>query len=309
MIYTVTLNPALDYSLTPESLELGQINRYKAGLCRPGGKGINVSLLLSSLGMENTALAVAAGFTGQELQRLLEEAGCKTDLLFLPRGHSRINLKLRGPDGRETDLNGAGPDMPPETVGLIGAKLSALKSGDCLVLAGSVPPSLPADSYAQLLQGLREKDVLTVADTSGAALLAVLRCHPFLIKPNAEELGEVCGVEVSDVYTAAECARSLQKMGAGNVAVSLGERGALLVREDGRAMFCQSAKGEAVSTVGAGDSFIAGFLFGWKLHGALEGALRWAVAAGAATAFSPGIASGDKVKELYPQVGNVHFLS
>lgn len=303
MINTITLNPAIDYTISPERFEKGEINRYADCSHRPGGKGVNVSLLLTSLGVENTALGVAAGFFGQEIIRLLEQAGCKTDFLFLREGHSRINLKIRA-SGEETDLNGQGPGVPLETVDRLGEKLSALKPGDGLVLAGSVPTSLPSDTYARLLKQVEGKELLTVVDAAGEALLAALPCRPFLIKPNLEELGEVFHTEVRDAADAGECARALMELGARNVAVSMGEKGALLACEDGRSLFCRAAKGETVSTVGAGDSFVAGFLYGWKLYGTPEGALRWGVAAGSATAFSHGIASGELVKGLYPRVGN-----
>lgn len=309
LIDTVTLNPAIDYTVSPERFEKGAINSYKDCTCRPGGKGVNVSLLLTSLGVENTALGIAAGFSGQEIVRLLGQAGCETDFLFLPEGHSRINLKVCVPGGEETDINGQGPSIPPETVDQLGAKLSALKPGDGLVLAGSVPASLPADTYARLLKQAEGKELLTVVDAAGEVLLAVLPLHPFLIKPNLEELGEVFHTEIKNTAEAGKYARILQEKGARNVAVSMGEKGALLACEDGRILFCRAAKGETVSTVGAGDSLVAGFLYGWKLHGTLEGALRWGVAAGSATAFSHGIAPGERVKELYQQVGNPQPLS
>jgi len=308
MIDTVTLNPAIDYIVSPERFEKGEINSYQECSYGPGGKGVNVSLLLTSLGVENTALGIAAGFSGQEIVRLLEQAGCKTDFLFLSEGHSRINLKICAPGGEETDVNGQGPGTSPEMVDRLGEKLSALKPGDGLVLAGSVPSSLPADIYARLLKQVDGKELLTVVDAAGETLLASLPCRPFLIKPNLEELGEVFHTEIKDTAAARECARALQEKGARNVAVSMGEKGALLACEDGRSLFCRAVKGEAVSTVGAGDSFVAGFLYGRKLHGTLEGALRWGVAAGSATAFSRGIASGDMVRRLYPQTGNVHLL-
>lgn len=309
MIDTITLNPAIDYIVSPKRFEKGEINSYEDCSYGPGGKGVNVSLLLTSLGVENTALGIAAGFSGQEIIRLLEQAGCKTDFLLLPQGHSRINLKICAPGGEETDVNGQGPRIPPETVDRLGEKLSALKPGDGLVLAGSVPPSLPKDTYARLLKRVEGKELLTVVDAAGDALLAALPLNPFLIKPNLEELGEVFHTEVKDTAAARECARALQEKGARNVAVSMGGKGALLVCEDGRSLFCRAVKGEAVSTVGAGDSLVAGFLYGWKLHGTLDGALRWGVSAGSATAFSRGIAPGKLVKELYPQVGNPQPLS
>lgn len=306
MIATVTLNPAIDYIVSPGSFEAGKISRYSSSVYGPGGKGVNVSLLLSSLGLKNRALGVAAGFSGREIVRLLEEAGCETDFLFLKEGHSRINIKVCPPGEEETGLNGEGPSIPLETLNQLERKVSALGPGDTLVLAGSVPPSLPRDAYARLLSRVESGKVETVVDAAGEALLSVLPCRPFLVKPNAEELGELFGVEIGGVEAAKEYARVLQEKGARNVVVSLGEKGALLLKEGGSALFCHAVRGETVSTVGAGDSLVAGFLYGKKLHGSLEGGLRWGVAAGAATAFSKGVASGDAVKRLYVSVGNVY---
>lgn len=310
MIVTVTLNPAIDYTVMLDRFEKGEIHRYSSCSYGPGGKGVNVSLLSASLGMDTTALGVAAGFSGREIVRLLEEAGCKTDFLFLEEGHSRINLKVRSPGEKgvtETDINGEGPAMPPEVLDRLGERLKALGREDVLVLAGSVPASLPKDAYCRLLKHVEGKETLAVVDAAGETLLSVLPCRPFLIKPNLEELGQLFQIEVKDIPTAKRCACLLQEKGARNVAVSMGAMGALLVCEDGRSLFCQSARGEAVSTVGAGDSLVAGFLYGFKLHKTMEDALAWGTAAGAATAFSPGIASGDRVKAIYPQVGSVYF--
>lgn len=308
MITTVTLNPALDCYLSPEQLETGAINRYEGYRFLPGGKGINVSLLLSSLGVETVALGIAAGFTGKELVRLMEQEGCPTDFTILPHGSTRINIKIRTAEGEETDLNGAGLPLTPEAAEQLMQKLDRLKPGDGLVLAGSLPNSLPKNTYAKFLERIAEKDILTVVDAAGEALEAALPCRPFLIKPNLEELGELFGAEITELEAVAECAGDLQKRGARNVAVSMGSKGAFLLCEDGRRLFCHAVRGEAVSTVGAGDSMVAGFLYGWRLHGTLEGALRWGVCAGSATAFSPGLASGDTVRQLYPKVGNVHMI-
>lgn len=308
LIATVTLNPALDCYLTPEQLELGAINRYGDCLFYPGGKGVNISLLLSSLGLETVAMGIGAGFSGKELVRLAEQAGCKTDFLLLPEGNTRFNVKIRTPDGVETDLNGAGTAVPPEAVERLMEKLDILQPGDALVLAGSLPASLPKNTYGKLLQKAAGKELLTAVDTTGEALRAALPYKPFLIKPNLEELGGLFGVTLTDTAAAAECAAELQKQGARNVAVSMGSKGALLLCEDGRRLFCRAVRGEAVSTVGAGDSMVAGFLYGWQLHGTLEGALRWGVCAGSATAFTQGLASGDEVRRLYPQAGNVHAI-
>lgn len=306
MIATVTLNPAVDYIVSPHSFSPGEINRYTSCTYGPGGKGVNVSLLLSSLGLENTALGIAAGFSGREIVDMMEKAGCKTDFIFLPQGHSRINLKICPFHGQETDINGDGPVIPAEAVSGLGKKLAALGPEDVLVLAGSVPNSLPRDIYAQLLEQVKGNHTSVVVDAEGQALLDTLPYHPFLVKPNAEELGELFQVEIDSTATAKEYARRLIDMGAVNVVVSLGEKGALWVSQSGESLFCHAVRGETVSTVGAGDSLVAGLLYGLSLHGTFEGALRWGVAAGGATAFSKGIASGDQVKRLLLKVGNVH---
>ena len=304
MIATVTCNPALDILVRPRRFSPGEINRYGAGMCQPGGKGINVSLLLHSLGVETKALALAGGFTGREIARLLEERGCPGDFVWLPQGDSRINLKICPPGGEETQLNGEGPQIPVEAVERLERKLSALGPGDGAVLAGSLPASLPQDLYARLMKPLVRKGVEVAVDTTGEALLAALPCRPFLVKPNLEELEELFSAKLTGLPEIKEQARELQRLGARNVVVSLGAGGALLLEEGGRSLFCHGVRGQAVSTVGAGDSLVAGFLYGWQLHGTLEGGLRWGMAAGAATAFSPGIATGEQVKALFPQVGN-----
>ncbi len=307
MVYTVTLNPALDLS-APAAPASGGAARYGQGDFIAGGKGINVSRLLTSLWVENRALGFLGGFTGQEVERQLAAQGCKTDFLPLPAGCTRINLKLLGGDGGVTELNGDGPEIPLPFLEKLEEKCAALGPGDGLVLAGSVPPSLPRDVYVRLLGQAAEKGVLTVVDASGEALKAVLCRRPFLIKPNLQELEELFQVEIATVSQAAEYAGMLREMGAQNVVVSMGEKGALLADSTGRRLFCRAARGEAVSAVGAGDSLVAGFLYGWSLHGTGEGALRWGVAAGCATAFTAGIAQGDMVKKLYPLVGNPYPL-
>ncbi len=301
MIYTVTLNPALDLCVPAGAIVPGGVNRCGQGVFRAGGKGINVSRALTSLGVGNRALAIAAGFTGREAAARLEAAGCPADFLFLASGCTRVNYKAAHPDGSVTELNGEGPPVPLSAVSRLGGKLSALGPGDGLVLAGSVPASLPADVYARLLAFAKE-GVRTVVDTTGEALLAALAARPFLIKPNLEELGGVSGAPVSGIGEAAACAQRLCAMGAQNVVVSMGERGALLVDARGRRFFCRAAKGRAVSAVGAGDSLVAGFLYGLG-QGGVEEALRWGVAAGCATAFSGDICAGAQARALYCQVG------
>lgn len=309
MIVTVTLNPALDQQISLERLVPGTIQWYSQGTFLPGGKGVNVSRLLTSLGVENRALGIAAGFTGREILRLLEKEGCHTDFVLLEQGTSRINVKLRTPQGEETALNGAGPQIPQEAVDRLLGKLAGLTGEDLVVLSGSLPQGLPETAYPQLLETVRRTGARLAADMSGDALLAALPYHPYLIKPNEEELGEIFSLEGPlTVLEVKEYAGQLQRMGARNVVVSLGAKGALLLEEGGRCLFCHGVRGKAVSTVGAGDSLVAGFLYGLGLHGTLEGALKWGVAAGAATAFQEDLATGDQVKARFPAVGNPHIL-
>lgn len=307
MIYTVTLNPALDLC-APAARDSGGAARYGQGSFTAGGKGINVSRLLTSLGVGNRALGFLGGFTGREVERQLAAQGCETDFLPLPAGCTRINLKLRGEDGGVAELNGDGPEIPLALLEKLLEKCAALGRGDGLVLAGSVPASLPKDVYARMLKQIEGRGVLTVVDAAGEALKASLPHRPFLIKPNLQELEELFQEEITTAAQAAGYAGRLRDMGAQNVVVSMGEKGALLADSTGRRLFCRSARGEAVSAVGAGDSLVAGFLYGWGLHGTGEGALRWGVAAGCATAFTEGVAQGDMVKRLYPLVGNPYPL-
>lgn len=270
MVYTVTLNPALDCYVSPEALVPGRDLRY--GGCRfvPGGKGINVSLLLASLGLETMALGVAGGFTGRELAARLEGQGLATGFVFLEDGLTRVNIKI----------------TPP------------FRAGDFLVLAGSVPASLPAGVYARLGQRV-PAGVKVVVDASGPALAASAAARPFLMKPNREELAEAFGEPASTREEMVGLAKKLQSLGARNVAVTLGGEGALLVDESGGVAFRPAVEGSPRSAVGAGDSFVAGFLYGWSQGGGLDQALDWAVSAGAATAFREGIASGEEVRAVY----------
>ena len=276
MIVTVTLNPALDHFIFLESFERGVIQRFSQDVFAPGGKGVNVSLLLSSLGVENRALGLAGGFTGRELCRLLEEAGCQTDFVQLPQGNTRVNVKLRCADGEETAFNGAGPAIPEQAVEELLERLSRLREGDALVLSGVLPAALPETAFPRVLEAARQRKARLVVDMEGDPLLAALPYRPFLIKPNEEELAQIFGIAGSlNVQEVKEYARELQRMGARNVVVSLGAKGALLLEENGQALFCRSVRGEAVSTVGAGDSLVAGFLYGYELHGSALGGLKW----------------------------------
>lgn len=304
MVYTVTLNPALDLTAPCGPIVSGGITRYGQGSFLAGGKGVNVTRLLTSLGVENRALGFIAGFTGEEAERQLRGDGCVVDFLRLPEGCTRINLKLLGEEA-VTEINGEGPPIPLSALDKLAEKLTALTPGDTLVLAGNVPASLPPDAYGRLLSQTPQ-GVQTVVDTEGEALRLVLPYRPFLIKPNLQELSDFFAAEITNVAQAADYAGELQRLGAQNVVVSMGEKGALLVDSTGRRLFCRAPRGEAVSAVGGGDSLVAGFLYGWQLHGTTEGALHWGVAAGCATAFTTGIATGDDVKGFYPQVGSPH---
>lgn len=308
MIYTVTFNPAIDYVVRLDApLEVGQVNRACGEDCVLGGKGINVSGVLAQLGCPSVALGFVAGETGAWLERGLAAQGLHTDFVHLENGMTRINVKIKA--AQETELNGAGPDIPDEALQELEEKLDSLTENDVLILAGSIPASLPQDVYERLLARLDGRGVRCVVDATRALLVNVLPYHPFLIKPNDQELCQLFGVEGPlTALEAKEYAQQLRHMGARNVVVSLGAKGALLAQEGGPCLFCHSVRGEAVSTVGAGDSLVAGFLYGLGLHGTLEGGLKWGVAAGAATAFREGIATGDQVKAQFPAVGNPHVV-
>ena len=298
MIYTVTFNPALDYAVYLDTLEMGALNRTKSEELRCGGKGINVSVVLRNLGMETRALGFLAGFTGQCIAFWLEQMSVQSDFIMLPAGMSRINIKLK--TGVETEINGQGPDIPPRALDELFAKLDRIGDGDTLVLAGSIPASLPVDIYERILSRLSGRGIRCVVDASGDLLLNVLQYHPFLIKPNQEELAALCGVSLSsgDLSGIKACAAQLQEQGARNVLVSLGPDGALLLTEEGKFLHQEAAAGTVRNSVGAGDSMVAGFLTGLHLTGSYREALLMGTAAGAATAFSDHLATRQEVEQL-----------
>ncbi len=298
MVYTVTLNPALDMYLRPRKFAPGEVCRCESPEYVPGGKGINVSLMLKSLGAETTAAGITAGFTGRELQRLLEREGLRTSFTELETGLTRVNVKILPKARPETALNASGPNITLQDLEPLGESISALAPGDFLVLAGSIPPSLPGDVYARLMDRA-PRGVRAIVDASGPALIEGARKRPFLVKPNLEELGEAFGTKLKGREDAIEYARRLRAMGPVNTAVTLGGDGALLLTEGGSIYELPPVPGREVSSVGAGDSFIAGFIYGLTLGEDLRGALAWAVCAGAATAFTRGIADGGAVKELH----------
>lgn len=300
MVYTVTLNPALDYVLHLDGLQPGAANRAGRSLLQWGGKGINVSAVLHRLGVETTALGFAAGFTGRELARLLDDAGIPAGLIVLPEGMTRINVKLRA--DQETEINTAGPAVSEDAMEQLLRRLDRLTGGDALVLAGSVPPPLADDTYRRMLERLAGRGVLTVVDAAGGLLRSALACGPFLIKPNRSELGGLFGREPANDAEIADCARQLQRWGARNVLASLAQDGSLLLDETGALHRLPAPRGTVRSSVGAGDSMVAGFLAGWLAYHDYGQAHRLGTAAGAATAFSDGLASREAIEALLRQI-------
>ncbi len=289
MIYTVTFNPALDYIVRLDSFTAGEINRVKYEQVLSGGKGINVSIVLQNLGHASTALGFLAGFTGREIIRQLESFGCRSDFVELPEGFSRINVKVKAET--ETEINGQGPDITPAAQEKLFQKLDRLQPGDTLVLAGSIPNTLPDDIYQRIMRRLEGKGIDIVVDATKQLLLNVLPYRPFLIKPNNHELGEMFGTVLKSQAEIIAHAEKLQAMGARNVLISMAGDGALLVTEDGTVCRSPAPKGKLVNSVGAGDSMVAGFICGYKETGSLEEAFYMGVATGSASAFSANLAT------------------
>jgi 1-phosphofructokinase len=296
MIYTVTLNPSVDYIVRIPSFSVGKVNRADYEAVVAGGKGINVSVMLHQLGVESTALGFIAGFTGAEIQRLVCEMGCRERFIMLSEGFSRINVKMK--TETESELNGAGPMIPKASLDALMAQINALQTGDVLVLSGSVPRSVPETIYRDMAALLTKKNVMVVADASGKLLLDILPHRPFLIKPNHHELGALFGVDIETKEYAVIYAKKLQEMGARNVLVSMASKGAVLISEKGSVHTASAPERIVVNSVGAGDSMLAGFLAGYLEKGSYDDALKLGIAAGSASAFSEGIATFDKVKSL-----------
>ena len=304
MIYTVTLNPSLDYIVEVENLTLGATNRTSYEQMLPGGKGLNVSFVLNNLGVETTALGFLAGFVGDEIERRVAETGVTTEFQKLPEGCSRINMKVRNVDG--TEVNGMGPEIPSDKVEELKKRLTKLQADDILVLAGSIPASMPATIYCDIMECLKEaaeikhaESPLIVVDATKNLLLNVLKYHPFLIKPNHHELGELFGVTLTTREAVVPYAKKLQEQGAKNVLVSMGGLGAVLVDEFGEVYLCEAPEGIVVNSVGAGDSMVAGFLAGWLEKREYEHAFRMGLAAGSASAFSENLATREEVAGVY----------
>ena len=299
MIYTVTFNPAIDYVVHTAAMIPGTVNRSSYEEIYYGGKGINVSAVLSELGIRSKALGFIAGFTGEAIEKGVREMGIDTDFVKLPDGNSRINVKIKA--DTETELNGQGPHITQSDLTALFSRLTKVRSGDTLILAGSIPPSLPNDTYERILRAVSGRFVRTVVDASGDLLLNVLKYKPFLIKPNHIELGELFHKTLSEEKDILAHAKLLCDMGAQNVLVSMAGDGAILLEGDGTVHRCGVCRGTVRNSVGAGDSMLAGFIAGLT-EGDFDHALKLGTACGGATAFSDGLAKRYDIYELLKQL-------
>lgn len=301
MVYTLTLNPALDFTVFGDEVIRGEINESKKEFAISGGKGINVSRCLKELGVESVATGFLAGFTGEKIETDLKLAGIKTDFVKLKNGFSRINVKIR--DGAETDINGQGPEITEENLAELFEKFKNIKSGDILVLAGSVPKTIPQNIYALIIKKLLNKGIKFVVDARGEALKEVLKYKPFLIKPNLPELEELFNLKISNNAEVIKYAKILKEQGAENVVVSLGGNGAVFVTSENEVIVENAITGTVKNTVGAGDSMVAGIIAGYIKTKEYNFALKLGIAAGSATAFSEGIAKRQNIEKILKLVG------
>ena len=299
MVYTVTFNPAIDYVVHADEMQVGSVNRSRSEEIYFGGKGINVSIVLSELGITSKALGFVAGFTGKAIEEGVRKMGVETDFVHLNSGFSRINVKIKSND--ETELNGQGPKISDMAISALYEKLDRIEEDDTLVLAGSIPNSLPSDIYEKILERLSGKNIRVVVDATKELLMNVLKYKPFLIKPNNHELGEMFSVTLTSEEEIVKYAGKLKEMGAANVLVSMAGDGAVLVDETGAVHRCGVCSGKVKNSVGAGDSMVAGFLAGLE-KGDYEYALKLGTASGGATAFSEGLAQKEDVYRLLEQL-------
>lgn len=299
MIYTVTFNPAIDYVVRTGEMKVGVVNRTESEEIYFGGKGLNVSIILNELGIKSEALGFVAGFTGEAIENGMAKDGIKTDFVHLNNGFSRINVKIQS--SFETEINGQGPEISEENIEELFKKLNKIQDGDTIVLAGSIPSSLPSDIYERILEYLKNKKIRAIVDATGDLLMNVLKYKPFLIKPNNFELEEIFGVELKTAEDVSEYALKLKEMGAVNVLVSMAGDGAILADENGKIHACGVCSGTVKNSVGAGDSMVAGFIAGCEKKG-YEYALKLGTAAGGATAFSDGLAKKDLIYSLLEQL-------
>ncbi len=301
MIYTITWNPSIDYIVSVKEFRVGEVNRAVSESMFPGGKGLNVSMVLKNMGVDNTALGFIAGFTGKEIERQVKQAGVRSELIHVSCGCSRINLKLKS--NQETEINGCGPEIKEKEIKELYQKLGQLKEGDILVLAGNIPNSMPMDSYKKIIKPLAGKGILFVIDAEKELLSQTLEFQPFLVKPNQYELGGLFHVECRTKQEVTAYAQKVREMGARNVLVSMASEGAILLTEEGNIYYMPAPKGEVKNSVGAGDSMVAGFLAGWVEKKDYFYALKKAVSAGSATAFSEWLATKEEIEKILGQIG------
>ena len=306
MIYTLTVNPSLDYIVDVPSFKAAAVNRTKNERIVAGGKGINVSFMLKNLGVKSTALGFLAGFTGNQIEKMVEDQGIESAFVHLDNGNSRINVKITSTTenpahkSEETEINAQGPSISQSELELLFIKIKSISSNDTLVMAGSIPSSLPDSLYCQIMECLSQKNVSFVIDATKNLLIKSLEYHPFLIKPNHHELGDIFGVTLFTPKEIVPYAKKLQEMGARNVLVSMGKDGALLAAEDGSICYSSAPKIQALYTVGAGDSMVAGFLAGWIEKNDYCHALKMGIASGSATASTEGFGTKKHVLSLIP---------
>ncbi len=305
MIYTLTFNPSIDYVVNINSYEEGTLNRSFGEKLHVGGKGINVSLVLKALDLDSTALGFSAGFTGEVIRSALAKKEIIDDFIALNDGFSRINIKMKSQ--QETEINGQGPTISDDDMIKLYNKLYKLKNGDILILAGSVPSSLPSTAYSDILEKLKHKSISVIVDSSGELLTQILKYEPFLIKPNHSELNEIFGKDLRDEQEIIDCAKNLQSRGAKNVLVSLGDKGAILVTEDNRILKSGIIEGKAINTTGSGDSMVAGFISGYLKAKDFDHAFKLGVAAGIANAFSSTLPTKDEILNIYNKINEESF--
>ena len=308
MIYTITFNPALDYTVQVEEFEIGKINRTKSENILAGGKGLNVSIILKRLGIENTALSFIAGFTGKELERKIKQYNIKTDFIEINNGYTRINVKISSLkknsliQERETALNGNGPEITQEDIDELLEKIKKINSEDIVILSGNVPKCINEDIYEIICKELNEKNVKFVVDASQKLLMNFLKYKPFFIKPNKDELEETFNTKIKTKKEIIIYAKKLQEKGAQNVLISLGGDGAILLTEKNEVYYSNTPKGQVINTVGAGDSMVAGFVAGYLKKKDYKEALKLGIASGSATAFSAGLAMNEEINGLLKQI-------
>lgn len=306
MIYTITFNPSIDYMVSVDHFKLGTVNRTSQEYLLPGGKGINVSVVLHNLGIDSTALGFIAGFTGKEIEnRVTNDFGVQCDFIDVENGYSRINFKMKSDE--ESEVNGNGPMINKEHIDKLYNKLSCLQAGDILILSGSIPKCLSDDIYSEIMEKLADKNIEIVVDATGDLLMKVLKHKPFVIKPNNHELAEMFHVKLFGTQDIVKYAKKLQEMGAKNVLISMAGDGALFICENGKVYFSNAPKGQVKNSVGAGDSMVAGFVAGYEKTKDYVQAFRMGVATGSASAFSENLATASEVEKLLQGIKEVEY--